>query len=729
MLTEYIYEDKSNSCCRVSYKDCNKDGCHIKIIGTDAALLGLTYIINHATEESDCKQFYRMIAERYEYDGKSLIRNIAPDPGTIFAIETYNTNITCVPPPYTRGGWPGTDTETYHMDPSLEVIVKRADRLYMLRSTGTIFPDDAYSEIYLYSPITNKISELLGSMQNSMWFCAYGKTDGQPHWTNRAANLYPTKIVDICLKHAQNRHQHLPQAKELLPLYSMAFDFLYHRLGTSRFIGKMNWGLDIEAVEGRALHASAGNNVGRVEKFQVNDYTSILITPCGKKYENHVNDLQSWMDYMRDPDSPFSTEWKLSVKHEIVVHPGKKMNPEQAEANAKKGRTFCTPGSKYSCGEILVGQRMKLERGEWISIGHSWSRGGADKLAQSLGITSIEQGFEERLEEGDVTGMDHVVYGRDTDMYFSHGLVYDNPDHPDAFARQFITEYLIANLLCRQTQVMAHVWAFIRGEVPSGLQNTSHMDSFVMAFWFTVYILKRAFDPTTSLCDRTLILESFADWVISIVLYGDDHLFTAGDNPVLLRFFNIASWRDFLKKYYNVEIRDCKNHTTFLSIEKDGALVHVGSCYLKHYIVINPYKDQDGQPLFLPYRESKDIVTKAIVGREIKGTRTPLDVALSCIGHAYGTYASNRNAYDRLKALYESCLTEIPGQDQIEQMVLKASNDSKTVRTLNRLGIDISELYHGFPTWQALIDKNALDYASHNTKLWARSDLQQEEIY
>ena len=153
------------------------------------------------------------------------------------------------------------------------------------------------------------------------------------------------------------------------------------------------------------------------------------------------------------------------------------------------------------------------------------------------------------------------------------------------------------------------------------------------------------------------------------------------------------------------------------------------SCYLKHYIVINPYKDQDGQPLFLPFRESKEIVAKAIVGREIKGTRTPLDVALSCIGHAYGTFASNRNAYDRLKALYESCLTEIKGQDKLEQMVLKASNDLKTVRTLNRLGIDIAELYHGFPTWQALIDKNRLDYSSHNTKLWARADLQQEEIY
>lgn len=731
-LNEYIYEDMSNSCgdhsiCTGVHPKTGAplDDCRIEVLGTDPALIGFKHVIHHRTEEADIKKFLRSLAERFEYDGKNLVKSLSPDPGTLFAIETVGTNITCVPPPYTRAGWPGTDTEVYHLSPQVEDVVKRADRLHLLRTTGVIYDDVDYKETYLYTPPTSDQSKMLGSFRYSMWSIAYGKTNGQSHWTNRSANLYPTKIVDICLKHAQNRHEHPKNAAELLPLYSMAFDFLYHRLGTSRFIGKMDLGLDIEAIEGRALHASAGNNVGRVESFDLNGYTTLKVSPCAKKYENHPNDLQAWMSYLRDPTSPFSTEWKISVKHEIVVHPGKEMTPEQAEANANKGRTFCTPGSKFSCGELLVGQRMYLERGEWISIGHTWSNGGADKIAQSLRIYSIEDGFEERLEEADVTGMDHVVHGRDTDMYFSQGLAYDRPTAPDAFARQFITEYLIANLLCRQTQIMAHVWAMIRGEVPSGLQNTSHMDSFTMAFWFTVYVLKIAFDPKTTKEDRRLILEALAYWVICIIIYGDDHLFTAGMNPQLRRFFNIDTWRTFLKTYYNVEVRDCKRHTTFLSIAQNGELVHKGACYLKHYFVVNPYKDLPNQPLFLPYRESKEVLAKAIVGREIKGIRTPLDVALSCIGHAYGTYAANEDAYLRLKALYETALLGVTDEKAMRDHILKASENIKTVRTLNRLGLSIEDLYHGFPSWQTLIDKNRIDYSIHVTKKWDRTAMQE----
>jgi len=676
----------------------------------------------------DCKKFFRSIAERYDYDGKSLVSSLYPDPGTSFAIETSGTNVECVSAPYPRGGWPGTEGEVYHLSAGIEDLVKRADRLHLLRTTGIIYQDNDYSALYSHQPPTSLLSASLGSFTNSMWSIAFGRTDGQPHWTNRASNLYPTKIVDICLKHAQNRHTHEgTQAHELLPLYSVALDFLYHRLGTSRFIGKMGWGIDLEAIEGRALHASAGNNRGRVESHVLNPYTTMKISPCGAKYESHVQDLQAWLDYMRDPTQPFSTEWKISVKNEIVVHPGKKMTPEQADANAKKGRTFCTPGSRFSCGELMVGQRMKIERGEWISIGHSWSRGGADKLAQSLGVTSIAQGFEERFQEGDVTGMDHVVYGRDTDLYMSLGLIYDKADQPDAYARRFVTEYLIANLLCRQTQIMANVWAMIRGEVPSGLQNTSHMDSFQMAFWFVLYILRRAFDPGTPLEDRTAILEALADWLICIVLYGDDHLFTVGSSPLLNKYFSIITWRDFLKTYYKVEIRDCKLNATLLSIEKDGCLVHTGGCYLKHYVVINPYKDRERQPLFLPYRESKEILAKAILGREIKGIRTPLDVALSCIGHAYGTYASNRNAYDRLKALYDTCLIGIDHQAAVDYFVSKSNQDVRSVRMLNRFGINIADLYHGFPSFESLIKKNEVDYPYHVTKLWAPVDMQTSE--
>jgi len=618
------------------------------------------------------------------------------------------------------------------MSRDVEMLVRKADRLHLLRKTGIVFPDDKYRHAYSHKqiPADSLISACLATFPVSTWSIVFGKTNGHPHWTNRASNLYPTKIVDLTMKHAQSRHTHSEtNAGELLPLYNVALDFLYHRLGTSRFIGKAKWGIDYEAIEGRALHASAGNNHGRVETHKINEFTSLKVSPCGKKYENHVGDLQAWMTYLRNPDKPFSTEWKISVKNEIAVHPGKVFSPEQADANAKKGRTFCTPGSKFALGEIMVGQRMKIERGEWISIGHAWGRGGADKLAMSLRVYSIEDGFQECFQEADVTGLDHAIYGRDTDLYMSAGLVYDDPTSPHKFTREFITEYLIANLLCRQTQIMGDVWAFIRGEVPSGLQNTSHMDSWQMAFWFILWILRRAFDMNTCPALRKKMLHFLADWTFCLVLYGDDHVFNVSMDPDMRKYFNANEWKSFLQHYYRVELRDLKVNTTFLSIEHNGVLVHKGSCYLKHYFVINPYKDRPKQPLFLPYRETSEILAKAVLGREIKGPRTAVDIALSCIGHAYGTYAANRDAYDRLKSLFEVCASSIGTKDMLREIVRKASSDPKSIRSLHRQGIDLCDLMRGFPSWETLIEKNEVDMYYHVTKQWARHDFYDTQLF
>jgi hypothetical protein len=340
-------------------------------------------------------------------------------------------------------------------------------------------------------------------------------------------------------------------------------------MGTSRFVGKMHWGLDVDGIEGRALHASAGNNRGI---SQTHDYKglTVKITPTGKKFENHIEDLNAWISYLENPDSPFSTEWKISVKSEIAHHPGKVMDAESYLKNLEKGRTFCTPGSRFSAGEILVGQRMKLERGEVITIGHVWGNGGADKIAQSLGIYSIEDGFDERINEADVTGLDHVVFGRDTDLYMSMGLIYDAMNSTDHPARKFITEYLIANLLCRRTQVMGDVWAFIKGEVPSGLQNTSHMDSWIMLLLFTLFVLRRAIDPSTTPEQKKKILNALIERIIHIIIYGDDHLFTVGGDTELKAWFNAHTFAEFLHRYYRMELRDLKSNGTFLSIEKDS---------------------------------------------------------------------------------------------------------------------------------------------------------------
>jgi len=86
---------------------------------------------------------------------------------------------------------------------------------------------------------------------------------------------------------------------------------------------------------------------------------------------------------------------------------------------------------------------------------------------------------------------------------------------------------------------------------------------------------------------------------------------------------------------------------------------------------------------FLPFRESREFMIRAIWGRETK-SRDGFDVLLSTIGHAYGTYASNKDAYKRLLYLYEELVKEmkIPYGQTLRQVHSRISrNDLKKTST------------------------------------------------
>jgi len=293
----------------------------------------------------------------------------------------------------------------------------------------------------------------------------------------------------------------------------------------------------------------------------------------------------------------------------------------------------------------------------------------------------------------------------------SFGLIYDDPNSPDYQARKEITEFLIRNLVCRITKMLGPVWAQQAGGVPSGCQNTSHMDSWIMAlwfFWFAMYQIAQAPEPI-----KAKIAANLLCYMIIIIVYGDDFLFTKTIDPEIAVWLSGSDFQKFMKKYFAVEIRDLKDGVSFISVHKDGVLVHIGACFLRHYFVVNPYRDLPGQPLFLPFRETKEYIVRAIIGRDSAKPRNLLDVVLSCIGHAYGTYASNRDAYDKLHILYSAAVAQSGMTDQ-EVLVQLASHLKKDdIKQFNRCGIDVEDILNGFPSWQTLINKNRIDLQRH----------------
>lgn len=192
---------------------------------------------------------------------------------------------------------------------------------------------------------------------------------------------------------------------------------------------------------------------------------------------------------------------------------------------------------------------------------------------------------------------------------------------------------------------------------------------------------------------------------VALVVYGDDHLWRKGLGKGAIYFSGMA-FTDFMEKYFNVKVRDVKDAVCYCSVESGGWVLRWGATFLRHQFVVNKNKEP-GQPKFLPYRESRDFLIRAVWGRVTK-ERDVVDTMLSILGHAYGTYGSNRDAYDRLQLFYAELLVSEDIHDNLAGVMAKRLNNDDLKR-LRQLGMTVEELVSGFPSWETLQMKNVWD--------------------
>jgi len=198
-------------------------------------------------------------------------------------------------------------------------------------------------------------------------------------------------------------------------------------------------------------------------------------------------------------------------------------------------------------------------------------------------------------------------------------------------------------------------------------------------------------------------------FLIFFICYGDDLLYNMSEDKMCQSYFSIDRFSLFLKEFFDMDLRDTKPGLTFMSKQYQGWLTHTGGSFLRHYAVENPNKE-NGQSISLPFRESREILARAVWGREVK-SRDSLDVMLSCIGHAWGTYGSNRDAYDRLRLFFLHLASSFNGDFKREMTarVMRLKEDS--VRKMRVMGITPDIVCEGFPSWDQIQKHNILDPA------------------
>jgi len=140
---------------------------------------------------------------------------------------------------------------------------------------------------------------------------------------------------------------------------------------------------------------------------------------------------------------------------------------------------------------------------------------------------------------------------------------------------------------------LGSVWGAVKGGVPSGAFNTSHMDSWIMAMYVVLFCV---WQVHTAPKEDQEELEMDLLAIVALIVYGDDHLYRKGLGKGGV-YFSGAMFVDFMWKHFKVQVRDMKDGVSFASKVSAGWIIQCGATFLKHQMVVNENRGP-GQPFF-----------------------------------------------------------------------------------------------------------------------------------
>jgi hypothetical protein len=527
------------------------------------------------------------------------------------------------------------------------------------------------------------------------WAC--GLTNGRPHAISAMANLAPRKLPDAILLFDKKNEPE--KSKEALKHTEPALDLMYRFMGLD--LSKVReWKCGLSSIKDMFLGASAGLMTAETKSIALSMSEEIRVSNKGKKIDYHEQVLLQILDFLATGKRP-TVNWVTPPKNEVFYAFDKQMDDEKWYVFVNKLRVFNIPSAVFIYLERMASLvRHIRERGRVIRIGHRWPRGGGDTIARCLGV-DITNCWLKMIVEADFKNFDQTVKNCLIKIYWSQLSVHFDVNSPDYPILEAIVQFLLENMCYRISHLFGNVWGIIQNSIASGKFNTSHEDSWVVIFLYSLFCINTLMSlPLDKQEEAELFIMS-----LKFICYGDDHLYNKwidSQSPL----FSGDRWARFCEEFFGMNLRDIKDGVSFCSETKRGWIIKMGCSFLKHQFVLNPVRS-DGQCTFLPFRESREYLVRAVYSREPK-VRDSLDVMLSVLGQAHSTYASNRDAYDRLFYLYSELLNLYVDPEDLDQKLLSrlGQDDIKRIRQMN---MEPEELIGGFPSWEQLVSKNVYD--------------------
>jgi len=348
--------------------------------------------------------------------------------------------------------------------------------------------------------------------------------------------------------------------------------------------------------------------------------------------------------------------------------------------------------------------QKKIDPGRVIRVGHSHSSGGNDFLAKVLRVYDDPESAV--LQEGDFESLDLTIRQKLVEFYYAHCLYYYKPDVADYDIIMAIIQFLVEEISQRITHLFGEIWVVLSGHVPSGVFQTSNMDSWIVAllfYWYVTHQMSKMPNKMKKRAERYLVR-----CLIHIITQGDDHVIRLPPDQEIISFISIYGWSVWLQKYWGMRIRDMKT-VKYLSIaDNHGGLSYTGLCFLKYYNVLNPDFGRFSQPKYLSYRPTNDLVLRLLWSRSGE-SRDLYDLLLSVIGHAYGTYYSNRHAYAYLHTVYAHILYVLDVKAEVAIARMMQLKGDHVIKDIKKRGLSEESIMFGFPSVSKLMALNVVD--------------------
>jgi len=546
-----------------------------------------------------------------------------------------------------------------------------------------------------------------------------GNSTDKPYTRSALADLHSSKFSKQVSVYGRNVKYLNEYARTLAPLMPQALDLLYRILGTKKYFGKYEFSPDDKYVTSIYLGASSGDAPGPELETKTSTGIPIFVSPRGKKFESHERAVKNVNRMLRESafQQPVlrNKAWVMKGKDETY---GKydKYTEEDYRKYADKFRFFVIPSDEESLDErVLFTLRQNLERG-YICIGHTWSYGGADRIAELLSY-DWDNPTSAVYSMGDLINCDQSLHRVLLEFFIAHGGIYYNKKGPSWSIYKRMLKTIFDWLITRITHVYAGIWVIVYGGVPSGSVVTSHADSWVSLLLFCLwccYEISRIVDAQEAM----QATEALLHFQLIMIVYGDDLIHRCPRS--LVHVFGFTRYISWARQFFDMHFKDIKIDKPLLSVvSQSGAVLEDGCSFLHRRLVLNPWKGAQ-QPRLLAWRPISDYSYRLVYGREPDPCRNVMDVMLSAMGMAYDSYAANLDSYKYLRDIFllgfNFLKVRITDVNEVLFKHFQAKRGGDLSQYLRKGKMSLEELRNGFPKLDVLIAKNKVDREKWNLR-------------